>query len=205
MGDEDRGADEVLERLLMSVRSAPVIDRSGYQYFIHPLTDGIPSIDPALLRDATESLVPLLPPAKDYDLLLTAEAMGIPLASSLMERVGKPLSIVRKRTYGLPDEVITDQRTGYSTGRLSFNLPKRGRRTVIIDDVLSTGGTLQALGQGAKEAGWEVVLAVVLFDKYSGDRVVLQNDLGFEVRTLIKVEVVNGSCTARPSRGRTGS
>ncbi|MCU0798903.1 MAG: adenine phosphoribosyltransferase [Candidatus Thermoplasmatota archaeon] len=199
MGEGKEGLDGAMERLLESVRASPVMDRSGYQYFIHPLTDGIPSIGPDLLRDASECMGPLLPPAEDYDLLLTAEAMGIPLASSIMGSVGRPLSIVRKRTYGLKGEVTVGQRTGYSTGRLSFNLPGTGGRLVIIDDVLSTGGTLRALGQGAREAGWEVILAVVLFDKYTGDRDMLQRDLGFKVRTLIKVDVVNGSCSARPT------
>ncbi len=199
MGDEDLGTNGALSRLMASVRASPVMDRGGYQYFIHPLTDGIPSLDPDLLHDASECMARLLPPAKDYYLLLTAEAMGIPLALALMSTVGRPLSIVRKRTYGMRGEVTVDQRTGYSTGRLSFNLPGTGGRLVIIDDVLSTGGTLRALGQGAREAGWEVLLAVVLFDKYSGDRDVLHRDLGFKVRTLIRVDVVNGSCSARPT------
>lgn len=37
-----------------TLRDAPVMERNGYQYFVHPVTDGIPLVEPALLREIAQ-------------------------------------------------------------------------------------------------------------------------------------------------------
>jgi orotate phosphoribosyltransferase len=39
------------------------------------------------------------------------------------------------------------------------------RRCVLLDDVVTTGGTLARLGAAAEARGWEVVAAIVALDK----------------------------------------
>ncbi len=194
MEREDVNPD--MELLLNSFDDVPVVERGEYQYFVHPLSDGIPYIHPDLIGAAARLLAPLMPPPERYDLILTAEAMGIPLTTVLSIMVGKPMSIVRKREYGLDGEVQLGQKTGYSTNRLFMHLPKGpGGRALIVDDVLSTGGTLRAMVEGVRSCGWAVESCLILFDKMGGDgRAELERMWGFPIITLLHVEVVEGRC-----------
>jgi adenine phosphoribosyltransferase len=179
----------MLDRLLNSLKSAPVINIAGYDYFIHPLTDGIPRVDPLLLSETVEALLQV--GRFDCDLILAPEAMGIPLAVALSLRLGIPFSVVRKRCYGLPGEVRLDQSTGYSKGCLYVNDIRAGDRVVIVDDVLSSGGTMRPLIRALRSVGAEVTEVLVVVEK--GDRGgSLAQELGVTIRSLVKVEIREG-------------
>ena len=46
----------MLDRLVESLESCPMVKRGEYNYFIHPITDGVPLVDPALLRDVCSAM-----------------------------------------------------------------------------------------------------------------------------------------------------
>ncbi|MEA3560109.1 MAG: adenine phosphoribosyltransferase [Candidatus Thermoplasmatota archaeon] len=189
-----------IDRLIESIETAPVIDRGSYRYFVHPLSDGVPLISLEMLEDTAESLMGLFPLHQDVDLILTAEAMGIHLATLISINSGLPFSIARKRGYGLKGEVNTVQRTGYSTTDLFINLPEEPGRLILVDDVLSTGGTFKSLASGIERTGWEIEMGLILFNKMAlDDRRALEELLGFKVRPLLDVKEVNGSFRAERS------
>ncbi|MGA1848937.1 MAG: adenine phosphoribosyltransferase [Thermoplasmatota archaeon] len=190
-----------IERLISSFEGIPIVESGGYQYFVHPLSDGIPSITPEILDDATRCIMELLPKPNEFDLLITAEAMGIPLTTALSNIVGKPFSIARKRRYDLKGEVTVGQETGYSTSDLHLNLPEEGGLSVIIDDVLSTGGTLNAMVKGIRRSGWEVKQAVFLFNKMERGRIDrMEREIGIKIRSLLDLDLHMGAFKARRSR-----
>ncbi len=168
-----------------SLRAAPIVKRGKYNYFIHPITDGVPYLEPGLLNDVTDRIIDVLEP--DFDKILTIEAMGIHIGTALALRTGKPLSIIRKREYGLPGEVKVDQSTGYSKGELFLNGISKGDRLVIIDDVISTGGTLKAVWTAVKSVGADIVDTVVVIERGEGAEL-LQN-AGLSLKTLVKIDV----------------
>lgn len=172
-----------------SALRAPVVKKGDYDYFIHPLTDGVPRIEPALLKEVVDEVLAVA--NTQVDLILTAEAMGIPLATALSERTGVPFAIVRKRSYGLPGELPVHQQTGYSTAQLYLNGVKPGDRILFVDDVISTGGTLGPLIEAVRRAGGHLVDIVVLFEKGEGRRLVEERH-GVKVKTLLRVEVRGG-------------
>jgi adenine phosphoribosyltransferase len=178
-----------IETLIRSFAGTPIVVSGGYHYFVHPLSDGIPSITPELMDAASICIAELLPEPREYDLLITAEAMGIPLTTAVSGITGKSFSIVRKRKYGLKGEVTVGQETGYSSANLYLNLPEGGGRVVIIDDVLSTGGTLKALVTGIRRSGWEVEHAAFLFNKMEEERVFeIEEETGLSIRSLLDLE-----------------
>ena len=140
---------DAMDQLRASLKAAPVIWKGDYPYFIHPITDGVPRMDPAVLQAITE-LAQQRVNWSDVDVLLGIEAMGLPLTAPLSMATGVPLVIARKRSYGLPGEVGIDQTTGYSKGAMYLNDLKPGERVAIVDDVLSTGGTLEAVIEGVR-------------------------------------------------------
>lgn len=166
-----------------------MIRLQGYDYFVHPITDGIPRLEPGLLTEVSAALLARLP--SEFDVLLTPEAMGIPIAAALSLRTGKPFSVARKRAYGTPGEVVVEQRTGYGRGVLHVHGLGRGDRVVIVDDVVSTGGTLRALGEACRRTGATLLKALVAINK-GHDLAGLGRDLGCPVESLITLTVENG-------------
>ncbi|OPX63279.1 MAG: Hypoxanthine/guanine phosphoribosyltransferase [Methanomassiliicoccales archaeon PtaB.Bin134] len=179
----------MLERLKESLERSEVVRFGEYQYFVHPVTDGIPAMDPAVLDEVLNRIYDLMD--MDVDYLVGAEAMAIPLIVSLSLMTGIPYNVVRKRRYGLPGEVSVRQTTGYSEKDLYINGLKKGDRVLLLDDVVSTGGTLRAVVKALQEMGVEVRDIIVVVRKT--DRLEeLERDLGQSVRTLVSVEVRDG-------------
>ena len=104
-----------------------------------------------------------------FDVLVTAEAKSIPLAYALSVETKKPYIVLRKAykpymgaaliaetlsiTTGEPQNLIMDEK--------DQSLVK-GRRAVIVDDVISTGSTLQGMRMIMEKAGAEVVCEVAI-------------------------------------------
>lgn len=171
-----------------SLEASQVMDRNGYQYFIHPLTDGVPQIDPPLLREVTAALDELLP--KNIDKIVGIEAMGLPVAVAVAAQRQLPLVYIRKRPYGLPGEVVVDQRTGYGGGKLYINGISKSDTIVIVDDVLSTGGTMDAILGGIRKIGAKVAAAAVVVDKSHPDtRRALEFKYEIKVISLAKIKI----------------
>src|SRR5437879_12418237 len=133
-----------LERLRASLAESPVVKFGEYEYFVHPITDGIPLGRPEVLDEVLTELAKIGDWSR-CDKIVTAESMGFPLAAGLSLRVGKPYVFVRKRQYGLAGEVSLKQTTGYSKTDMFINNVRRGDRVVFVDDVISTGGALLAI------------------------------------------------------------
>lgn len=177
-------------RLRESLAEARVLDRDGYDYVVHPLLDGIPALAPALLEEVARDVAT----AVDVDAahrVVTAEAMGLPLATALSLETGLPLTVVRKRSYGLPGEVEVGQETGYSEGRLYVNDLEAGQRVLVVDDIVSTGGTLSALLACLEEMGVDVVDVCVAVAKGDG-RARVEEEHGVDVEVLEAIEVHGG-------------
>ena len=177
----------MLEKLRDSLKDCAVVDINGYPYFIHPITDGIPSMDPTLLDEIADAVEKT--GTMGANLIVTPEAMGIQIAAAVSLRTRIPYSVIRKRKYSLPDEIRMSQHTGYSKTEMYMNGVKRGDRVLILDDVLSTGGTMRSIINAARSVGAEIVGAIVVFGK--GDPESIENELGIPIITLLNVKVVD--------------
>lgn len=142
--------------LTNSLITCPIVKKGEYNYFVHPITDGIPDIDPGLLREIAVGMIRLLDLA-DVKYIVTAEAMGIPIATALSLMTDIPVNIIRKRKYNLPGECDVCQVTGYSKGEMYINGICTGDRVVIVDDVISTGGTMNGIIAALESIGADIV------------------------------------------------
>jgi len=156
------------EQLRASLEASQLVRFDKYAYFVHPLADGVPAIVPDDLDGAAALLAARVPPGVDG--LVTVEAMGIPLAVAVSLRLRLPLTIIRKRRYGLPGEQEVGQATGYAKGALFVNGLAAGQRVCLIDDVISTGGTHAPLLRALTDQGVDVAALLVLVEKGDGLR-----------------------------------
>ena len=184
-----------LERLRASLGDVPVVRFDEYEYFVHPITDGIPLGRPEVLDEVLTELARVGHWGR-CDKIVTAESMGFPLAAGLSMRVHRPYVFIRKRRYGLPGEVSLKQTTGYSKTDMFINNIHAGDRVVFVDDVISTGGTLTAIVQALRTIGAEVVDVLIVFEK-TREKARMEKELGLRIQTLLPVKVVRGKLVER--------
>jgi len=46
-----------LDKLEQSLLDAPIIEKEGYHYFVHPISDGVPMLRPELLREIVIEII----------------------------------------------------------------------------------------------------------------------------------------------------
>ena len=179
----------MLDRLKKSLEDCPIVKKGEYDYFVHPITDGIPKMEPELLRDIISEIIEI--GNMDCDKIVAAEAMAIPLGVALSLKIEKPYVVIRKRQYGIPGEVSVEQITGYSKSSMFVNGIYEGDKVLIVDDVLSTGGTLRAIVGALKCIGAEIVDIIIVFNKHKNKKD-METEVGMEIKTMLDVEVVDG-------------
>ncbi len=184
----------MLESLKKSLQQATIVKRGKYSYFQHPLTDGAPAIDPNLLREICIRIIQTT--NLDVDLILTMEAMGIHIATMLSALTNIPFNIIRKKPCYLPHEVTIDQSTGYGKGKMYMNSIQKGQKILIIDAVISTGGTLIAVLDALKKIGAHVSDIICVIERGNGKKQV-KKQTGFEVKTLISLQVDDTGVTIK--------
>ena len=187
MDERTTTIDMRVELLKDSVIKAPVVWKEGYPYFVHPLSDGVPRQSSELLA-AARDLISENVDWDSIDIILGIEAMGIPLAAALCLSSGKPLVIGRKRQYGLPGEVSIDQSTGYSKGEIYLNDIDAGARVLVVDDVVSTGGTLLPILRALDQSKAVVQDCWIVFEKGEGMNKI-RTEGNWPLNSLVRIEM----------------
>lgn len=102
----------------------------------------------------------------DFDVIIGAESRGFVLGAPLAYIFHKPFVLVRKKGK-LPREVVRQEYAlEYGTAELEMNKDsiKKGQKVVIIDDLIATGGTAEAMEKLVEKMGGEVVKALFLIE-----------------------------------------
>ena len=111
----------------------------------------------------------------DYDVLVTAEAKSIPLAHDLSAETQKPYVVLRKSYKPYMGNALKAETLSITTGQPQMLIldekdleMMKGKKAVIIDDVISTGSTLQGVRMILNKAETTVVAEAAIFTE--GDR-----------------------------------
>ncbi|MBI3173679.1 MAG: adenine phosphoribosyltransferase [Chloroflexi bacterium] len=111
----------------------------------------------------------------DFDLFMTAEAKSIPLAYALSAEMNKPYIVLRKSYKPYMGDAIQTETLSITTGQpqtLILDEKDReviqGRKVVVLDDVISTGSTLQGMRLILDKTGSSVAAEAAIFTE--GDR-----------------------------------
>tara|TARA_A100001037_G_scaffold304540_1_gene341656 strand:- start:12694 stop:13272 length:579 start_codon:yes stop_codon:yes gene_type:complete len=181
-----------MDWLKRSLLEAPIIEKDGYHYFVHPISDGVPMLEPGLLREIVIKIINKVKREnlENIDKIVTPAAMGIHISTALSLVTDIPLVVVRKRQYGLEGEVALMQETGYSKSEMYINDIREGDRVLLLDDVISTGGTIIAIMEALEKIGAEVVDVIAVINKVGGENKTTGKN--YEVKSLINIDVVKG-------------
>ena len=118
--------------------------------------------DVELTVAAASELLKIAPP---HDIIITAEAKGIPLVHEMARQNGEATYIVARKQVKLYMKEIFSVELQSITTEKKQNLyidsaeaeKMKGKKALIIDDVISTGESLRAVEKLVKEAGGIVV------------------------------------------------
>jgi adenine phosphoribosyltransferase len=140
--------------------------------------------DPVALRQTIGDLAAWVS-AKDADLVLGAEARGFILGAAVAAEAGAGF-VPARRPGKLPPETVGARYVleyGENTLEVHPDLIPAGSRVVIHDDVLATGGTVEAIRGLVQQLGAEVVGACFIIElTFLGARERLD---GLEILSLI--------------------
>jgi len=118
--------------------------------------------DVEMTVSAAEHLLKIAP---EHDIIITAEAKGIPLVHEMARQSGETTYIVARKIVKLYmkevfsvelQSITTQNKQALHIDALEAEL-MRGKKVLIVDDVISTGESLRAVEKLVKEAGGTVV------------------------------------------------
>jgi orotate phosphoribosyltransferase len=142
--------------------------------------------DPRLLRELAEAMAGLLPQGADG--LAGLELGGVPLATMLSQVTGLPAGFVRK------------QAKPYGTRRLAEGVEVAGRRLVVVEDVVTSGGAVVDSCRALRSEGAEVAVAVCVIDREAGGPANLA-EIGVELRPLFTMTQLKGAAAGSEPAG----
>lgn len=177
-----------MQDLIDSFYNCPTIMKGNYPYFVHPLTDGALPIEPKLLKNTSQYILNQIYDTcknTNIDLILAPEAMALPIATLIAMELNVPWVIIRKRQYNLPGEIQILQQTGYSKNNMYINSVTPGNNVIIIDDIVSTGGTLKAIIDVLHTLDVNVLGSYVIAEKNNATKYLQQE--GYNINALINI------------------
>lgn len=125
--------------------------------------------NPILLNEIANHLLSLLP--KDIDLLAALEMGGIPIATAISLKTGIPVVFVRKKA------------KEYGTNRIAEGSDIDGKKLLIIEDVVTSGGQIILSVEELRNRGAIVEKAICVIDREQGGKDNLANN-GIELFPL---------------------
>jgi xanthine phosphoribosyltransferase len=148
-------------------------------------------VDPNVMRDVGNALADLIKPW-DVDLILTAEASGIPPALACALQTNLPVVYAKKyvgpgNRYSFARVVTSPTKGEEYRVEVSRRVMEPGMRIAIVDDFLSGGRTAEALGEITVEAGCHPVgFAFAIEKSFTPGRGRLEAH-GWTVRSLVNI------------------
>ena len=120
----------------------------------------------------------LLLKVPEFDVIITAESKGIPLAYEMSRQSGKNYYLARKsKKLYMSDAVAVDVKSITTSNVQTLYLDKHdfdalsGKKVLVVDDVISTGNSLNALKTLVSRSGGDIVAcATVLAEGDAADR-----------------------------------
>ena len=121
--------------------------------------------DPDGFKLAIDEMTKLLD-GVDFDIIAGTESRGFIFGTPLAYNLHKPFVLIRKKGK-LPYETIGmeyDLEYGKAEIEMHTDSVKPGQKVVLVDDLIATGGTMEAAAKLVEKLGGEVVKLIFLLE-----------------------------------------
>jgi adenine/guanine phosphoribosyltransferase-like PRPP-binding protein len=167
----------------------PLVTYGEYKFLINPLTEQIPATSAELLRATTNWLISE-GDFKRADKIAGEEDKGAILVASTSLATSLPFGMARWYPSGLTGQIAVDFDMEYTSGRLYLNGVDPGDKVIVVDDMISSGGTMLALIKALHQADAKIVDIICVAEKvdYGGIKRVYRAT-GYQVKVLISISM----------------
>ncbi len=143
------------------IRTIPDLPQPGIQYYDISTLLMHPHGWPATVNQLAEVVIPHKP-----DLLAGIESRGFLVAAPLAYQLGLGFAMVRKagKLPGATVPFTYDLEYGSDTIEIQADAVEPGQRVVLLDDLLATGGTMNAAAQLFRKCGADVRAAACIIE-----------------------------------------
>lgn len=162
---------------------------NGHQFIINPFTEQIPATQAELLREAARQVLEM-GNFEGASKIVGEEDKGGILVAATSLLSGLPFGLARWYPSGIMGQIEVPFECEYAGGKLFLNGVDRDDHVVIVDDMISTGGTMVALIQAIERAGAQIVDIVCVAEKVEyGGAARVKAETGYTVKSILKVSV----------------
>jgi adenine phosphoribosyltransferase len=182
-----------------------VIGKGGriFEFFPTSITDNIPPLHPALSRAIVLLSRFHLEHIAKATLGVGEEDRGAMIISDLLLSYNLPRTLARWTPTGAPGEVkvpLSNEYIQEGEAQIFLNGVREGDQVVVIDDLISTGGTLVALIDAVHSTGATILEVLTIGEKTeNGGRAFVKKRTGCEVKTMLatSLERREGRCYSK--------
>ncbi len=162
--------------------------KSTYRYVILPFESRMSlEFQEAIIQGMINMLMQEL---KAANTILLPEAKAF-LLSPIAREARKDLVLIRKRDYHVPDQVVIQQEKAYAGKSLMYCVGlEKGDSPLILDDIVSSGGTEIAVIRSLKVLGFEIAGVGTVYERGNGIETV-KKETGYSVKGLVRLELIN--------------
>ena len=175
------------QHLKEAIVEAPTVREGNYAFRAYPVGERGTNIDSKLAHEVVAGLanaVLSIDSGDKIDSIVSIHVTGAMWALPIALTMNKPLKLFTTEPNGCEWQESFEQKRLYLPRKIySPDLTKVGR-CVIIDDVLSGGGTITQMKEAIEKAGGKVLGAVCVIDKL-GTANTLGNKLGISIIGLV--------------------
>ncbi|EZQ04831.1 orotate phosphoribosyltransferase [Candidatus Acidianus copahuensis] len=166
-------AEELLDKKLLLIGSFVLTSGRTSPYYLD--LRRLPNYQ--VFFDVVSKAIDLIKGVK-FDMILGVATGGVPLASFLSCKLTTPMGYVRL------------EKKGHGTDKL-LEADVKGKKVIIVDDVATSGGSIEKSALIIRENGGEVNDALVIVDREEGAKERLQ-DLGINLYSVFSIhEILN--------------
>lgn len=153
-------------------------------------------VDPTVMSEFGRRIAAIATPLRP-DVIVTAEASGIPPALTAARELALPMVYAKKYVLPGPRKAVSKEVKSATKGfeytiEIRRHVLEPGTRALVVDDFLAQGRTAVALGEIVEELGCEMLGAVFAIEKaWVGARRLIE-ERGWPVWSVIRVVSVDG-------------
>lgn len=173
----------------------PVVGKGGkvFAFFPTSITDNIPPLQPELSRAVCFLSRFHLTRSHEATLGVGEEDRGAMIISDVLYSYELPRTLARWTPTGAPGEIAIPLANEYiqeGQTQVFLNGVLPGDRILLVDDLISTGGTMVALIQAVQKTGAEILEIFTIGEKAENrGRSFIRQETGLSLKTLVVTDM----------------
>ena len=184
---------EEIETVKECFHNKPLYNIGNYKFILNSLTEQHPATEAFLLKSAAKMMVKSLKSIDNCNKLLSEEDKGGILLAAISLLTNTPFGMARWYPSSLVNQIPTMFSCEYITSKeLYLTGINKKDKVIIIDDIISTGGTLIGLIQSLEKIGAEILEILVLGEKIEyGGIAKIKKETSYDVKSIIEISIAS--------------